>query len=443
VFTPVRFAAVWGGFAGGVTLFALLLASAGALRSAVKQMFLDAPEKKGIHGLDAIVDAVSGGSLVLYKYDSSFTWWSGFLAYLGLPLLVVAGVLYVAARPGRGPSPKTVGLLAIPAAILIGSLTRYAVLDPLSDLPRTFLTVTTLLAALAPKRVLRWFGLHPLVAIGLGALPLAADWAMEMSLPGRGWGDATALVTGVLLFCLASRRVTEKAKVTMCATLAFVGLVHFGVYVRAGLNPFAKDDSADGTLAENHLSTTNPVLRGVQINEPRKIALEWLSSKVRPETSCFVYGNMPILYDLLACKNPTRVDSTIADFITNADANAAIADLEKDPPEWIIAQEKSWMNPDLAVDMTSEYDHLNSLNRETSKTLHLGLRRLLVDYDFVGEVGDVLGPELSRQAEAHRDMIDATRLYHRKRRRDTEGESRRDPTTERPYMHRSRVTGQP
>lgn len=415
-FTRRHFVAFWGGFGAGLALFVVCLASTGALRSAIKQMFIDGPEKKGLHGIDTILDPISGGSLVLYKFDPSFTWWSGLLTYVGLPILVVAAVFYVSARPRRALPPKTIGMMILPAALVVASLTRYAVLDPTSDLPRTFFTVTTLVAVGFPKHLLRWFGLHPLVAIGLGTLPLAADWAMEMSVPGRGWGDSAALVTGVLLFCLASRRVDEKSKVAMCAMLAVVGLVHFAVYVRAGQNPFAKDDSADGTLAENHLTSSNPLLRGVLINEPRKRALDWLSSKVRPNGSCFVYGNLPVLYDLLACKNPTRIDATIADFITNADARKAIDDLAQNPPEWIIAQEKSWMNPDLAMELTtSEYEHLNSLNRETSKTLHVGLRHLLAQYELVGEVGDVLGPELIRRAEAQRDTIDATRLYHRKR----------------------------
>jgi hypothetical protein len=414
-FTWPRLAALWGGFAAALALFAISLASAGALGAALEQLFVDAPEKKGIHVVDAILDAISGGSLVVYKFDPSFTWWSGLLAYLGLPTLVVGAILYLLAFPKRAPSPQTLGLIGIPGAVLIASLTRYAVLDPFSDLPRTFLTLTTIVSVVSPKRLLRWFGLHPVAAIGLGTLPLATDWAMELSLPGRGWGDATSLVTGVLLFCLASRRLGERVKVAGCAALALVGLLHFGVYVRAGVNPFAKDDSADGTLAENHIAASHPMLRGLLINEPRQQALDWLLSKVHPDSTCFVYGNLPVLYDLLACKNPTRVDSTLADFITNADAQKAIDDLERSPPEWIIAQEKSWMNPDLADDMTAEYEHLNSLNRETSKTLHLGLRRLVSDdYEVVGEIGEALGPELARQAASHRDMLDATRLYHRK-----------------------------
>lgn len=412
-FTKRRLAALWGGYAAALAIVAGLLASSGALRPAIQQMFFDAPEKKGIHGVDAVLDAVSGGALVLYKYDPSFTWYSGVLAYLGLPALVVAAVLYLLAAPRREPTPATTALIGIPAAILMASLTRYAVLDPFADLPRTLFTITTLLAIVAPGRIRRWFGVHPLAAIALGGLPLASDWAMEMSLPGRGWGDATSLVTGVLLFCLASRRLAERTKVLGCAALAVVGLVHFVVFVRAGVNPFAKDDSADGTLADNHVQAVHPVLRGLYINEPRKVALDWLVSKVRPNSTCFVYGNLPILYDLLACRNPTRVDSTLADFVSRGDARAAISALEKDPPEWIIAQEKSWMNPDLATELTgAEYDSLNSLNRETSEILHAGLRQLIASYEVVGEVSDVLGPELARQAASHRDMLDSTRVYH-------------------------------
>src|SRR6185436_7254288 len=73
---------LWGGFAMGVVLLLVGLALIGALGPGLQQMFLDAPEKKGIHGLDAALDGISGGSLV----DGNFAhWWSGLLFWLGLP----------------------------------------------------------------------------------------------------------------------------------------------------------------------------------------------------------------------------------------------------------------------------------------------------------------------------------------------------------------------
>jgi hypothetical protein len=48
--------------------------------------------------------------------------------------------------------------------------------------------------------------------------------------------------------------------------------------------------------------------------------------------TCFVYGIVPILYDLVECKNPTMIDVTIPDFITAADAEHALAILRTQPP---------------------------------------------------------------------------------------------------------------
>jgi hypothetical protein len=409
-FTRQRFIALWAGFAGGLILVFGVLAIAGAAGDAIQQMFLDAPAKKGVHGVAAILDAISGGALVA---GPDFKWWSGFLVFLGAPCLVVGLSVYIASRKGELSAGAT-GMMIVPIALLVGFYTRYSTLAFFSDVPRIFLSVTVAFAVLAPARLRTWFGLEPLVAIGLGALPLASDWALEMSFPGRGWGDAPALVVGTILVSLASTRIPLRVKTALCAALAVAGLTHVIVLLRAGYNPFAKDTAGDGSLAETRFKVRNPATAGLVINESRKKALEWMQSQVTPNSSCFVYANLPVLYTLLDCRNPTRVDSTAADFITADDANTAIATLRANPPDFIIAHEKSWMSPPLTLDLEGKLEHYDGLNPKASHALHIGLRSLLADYESVGTVAEAIGPELTKQAALQWDLIDATRIYRRK-----------------------------
>lgn len=408
--TRNRFVALWAGYAGALVVVFGGLALAGALGPAVQQMFLDAPAKKGIHGWGAVLDAISGGSLV----DPNFSWWGGLLFWLGLPLAIVGAAVYLGRRE-TDLSAGAVAMSVIPIGLLIGLSMRTASLNFLSDVPRTFLTAMTLFAVLTPERLRRWFGLEPLVAIGLAAVPLASDMALEMSFPGRGWGDAPSLMTGALLVSLASSRLPGRVKTLICAALAIMALVIFTEIVRAHANPFAQIDSADGTIRENKYKVDHPLLAGMRIHAARKTTIQWLIATIPPGSTCFIYGNMPVLYDLLSCRNPTRVDTTAADFITADDAEEAAAILRKDPPEFLIAHEQQWMNPPLTLDLHGDLAQYDGLNPRASRAVHLGVRAILDQYESLGTIGEHLDEAQLKQISVQRDVISAVRIYRRKR----------------------------
>lgn len=403
-----RFAALAIGYAGCLVVVALLLASQGALGAAIQQMFLDAPAKKGVHGTAAVLDAISGGALVA---GDGFRWWSGFLMYLGVPAAVSAAILWLGSR--RDPiSPGHVAMAVMPVALLVGLATRYATLGWFTDLPRTFLTVAISLAVLSPDRLRRWTGLEPLLVVGLGALPLASDFALEMSFPGRGWGDLPALVSGALVLCLATPRLSQRTKLTLCAGFAVMGMVHVAVCLRARINPFAQADSIDGSMRESKYAVAHPMLEGMRVTRNRRAGLTWLVATVPPGSTCFVYGNMPVLYSLLGCTNPTQLDSTAGDFITAADANRATAILRANPPEFIVTQERAWMNPPLTDDPSVA--NYTGLNPPASRAIHGGLRALIDRYESLGTAGEAMGPELAALSAIQRDHLDTVRIYRRK-----------------------------
>ena len=407
-FTRQRFVAMWAGYAGALVVVFGMLALVGALGPAIQQMFLDAPAKKGVSGLAAVADALSGGALVV---GPGWTWWGGLLVYLALPCVVVAAIVYLSSREVPVPA-AVIGMSVIPVALVLGLTVRHGSISFLTDVPRLFLCVVVAFAVLAPARLRTWFGLEPVVAIGLAMLPVASDWALEMSYPGRGWGDAPALVVGAILISLASTRLPARGKTLLCGALAVAGVLHVAVALHDDINPFAKDVGADGKLTETTFKSRNPYLRGTRISEARKRTLEWLQAQVPPRSTCFVYANLPVLYTLLDCRNPTRLDSTAADFITGDDAAAAIATLRANPPEFLIAHENSWMSPSLELDVPG----YAGLNPEASRVMHQGLRALLAEYDSIGLVGEAIGPLLAKQVATQWDTIDVTRVYRRRSR---------------------------
>lgn len=408
-FTARRFAALWGGYAVGLVLVFGLLACAGALSPASQQLFLDAAAKKGVSGLSSVLDAISGGALV----DGQHSMWGGFLFWLGAPTLVVVAIVWGLARTEPVP-PATVALLVIPGAILVSQLAQYASLSFTGDLPRMLLTTATAIAVFAPRRMRAWFGIEPVIAVGLCALPLASDWAFEMSYPGRGWGDATSLVTGALLFTFASTRLPTRAKVGLAGALAIAALSYFTAFAVWRVNPFAALDAADGTVLDNQRSVDSPILDGMRVNAARKATTEWLMREIRPGSTCFVYANMPVLYDITGCHNPTALDSTAGDFMAARDAEAAAAILRATPPDYIITHEQSWMNPLVTQDLNGKLENYGGMNPKASMAMHLGLRAIIDQYEDVGLAADILGPELARYASVQRDHHQAIRLYRRK-----------------------------
>lgn len=411
--TPRLFAALWGGFAVGVALVLALLAALGALRPAIQQMIIDAPAKKAVHGLPALLGALSGGGIVDWRY----TYVTGFLFFIGLSALIAIAIVALASREDRPVSTSAFVPLAAPAALAVALFARSASLELTTDLPRTFLAVVVGLAVLVPDRARTWFGLEPLVALGLGGLFLSSDWALEMSAPGSG--APAALVCGVVLIALASSRIPESLKVAFCGALAAVALVHVTVRAYDGSSPFQELRSTDGSLRASseraHLrGPGDAMLDGIEVTPWRARSIEWLSKVVEPGSTCFVYANMPSLYDLLDCKNPTRIDSTIVDFPSLADARRVAKALAASPPDYILAHDRMWMSPPLSQQIDAPAQ-IASWNPRVSFTLHRGLRNILDGYESLGTVAEAIGPTLANQAALWWDGVESMHVYRRLR----------------------------
>ena len=145
-------------------------------------------------------------------------------------------------------------------------------------------------------------------------------------------GDWPALATGAVMLALASGWLTARAKTALCATLCAASLIHVTVFLCTGSNPFAKVEASDGKLDETQFLARAPELRGMRVSESRQKALAWLTKQVPRGSTCFMYGTIPIIYDLLRCKNPTRLDVTIPDFLTTGTPKTPSRPCARIPP---------------------------------------------------------------------------------------------------------------
>jgi len=241
-----------------------------------------------------------------------------------------------------------------------------------------------------------------------------SDWALEMSFPGRGWGDPPALVAGVIGIAMASTALTPVIKRNLALALVTVGLVQVVRPLAVGENPLSVNGCGAGSLADADFIPHQSPLRGMRITESRQKLVDFLQRSVKPSSTCFVYGNVPMVYDLLHCSNPTLIDTTAADFFTGDDAERAIATLRAHPPDYLVTQDTMWMNPPLSLDLGGDVARYGGLNPRSSMVIHVGLRSLLDRYEQLGYVPDVLGPTLAKQASEPWDVMDAVHLYRRK-----------------------------
>jgi len=411
-FNRSSLARFWGGYGAGLLLLGGALGAQGALGPAIQQMLLDAPQKKNVAGTEALFDMLSGGWATQAKYDTTLTFKSSFFRYQAAPLFASIVLLVALSRPRV--SRFSIALGVLPFGYLVGGITSFWSFDAYHDFPRTLATLASAWLLVNPSRLARAFGVGEVVLAPLLTLPLAMEWAMELSFPGRGWSEIASLMTAFLVIFGASTHITYPFKLACLGLLAFAQVDLYRDWSAQGLNPFIKFDYYEGTIAEQHVQPDVRALDGVRINEGRAKFIAWIRSHIAPGESCFIYGSMPALYDVAECHNPSNLDTTAADFFTEADGTRVIARLKSTPPKWIIAQVSHWMNPDLEMPFNGNDGIYSGLNPRASKVMHLGLRDLLPNYELLEpskSIFDAAQLELVTKAPDHLERV---RLYRRR-----------------------------
>jgi hypothetical protein len=401
----------WGGYAGALAAFSAVLIAQGAFGATVSQLIVDAPQKKSVLGADVILDVFSGGGLV--ERAPPFTPLIGFMRFNAVPLVLSTIILLALWRRPR-ESSGAVLLAMLPVGVILARVTTTLEIGALDDLPRVFGLLTLVIVLATPRTAARMLGIAAPVAAFVLAIPLALEMALEASYHGRGWVDWSSMMALCLLLGLASRRITRTKKVVGCAALALVGVVNASWLAHRDLDPFVKDDMFEGTLTETRFAIDVDVARGMYSDEAKYRVVEWLRDRVHPDDTCFVYGSSAFLYDVLGCRNPTALDITISEFFTAADGERVVRQLALNPPQWIIAAETHWTNPDLTTPPGDDSIYWGGPNGAAAKVLHVGVRRLLDGYEVAGETVEALPPALIPMAERHAEKPHRFRLYRRR-----------------------------
>jgi hypothetical protein len=405
-------ASFWGGLLGGLCAFALILAAQGALGPTFQQLILDAPAKKSVLNVDALLDSISGGGLV--ERTPPFTPLTGFLFYNGVPLILGTIILLALWRRPREDAGGVL-LAMVPIGVALARISSTWLIGALDDFPRVFGILALAVVLLLPRAGARMLGMPVPTAAVVLALPLALEFALEASYFGRGWVDSSSMIVLALLVGLRTKRIGKSKKTVACAAFAMVGVLNAAWLAHRGYDPFAKDDMFEGTLADTRFTSDASATRGIYLDETKLLVTGWLRARVRPGDTCFVYGTSSMLYDLLECTNPTGLDITISDFFSVQDGERAVEQLKRSPPEWIVAAESHWTNPDLATPYTGDDSiYWSGPNGGAAKALHVGLQSMLNRYELMGETSEALRPDLLPQAEAHPEKPHRFRLYHRR-----------------------------
>lgn len=277
-------------------------------------------------------------------------WWVRWYVFLGIPVLVTGTVFWLAARREE-LSMSAVALVAMPALVIGGLLMRYALLDVALDLPRVLLVVVIVTA---------WFGVEPRVALPIGGLALA--------LPS----PTPSLLATLIVVLLSSRHLGLHHRRIVGWGAAAVAIVHLLVAARAGAELYAIE-GVKHVRDEVHIE--DPAFAGLRATSPQKSLATWLATTIAPGSTCFVAGNAPILYDLLRCTNPTRMDVT---------SGALPVALFASPPDYLIVHDTT------------------------------GLEGLLEGYELVGTAERAMGPEIAQLAARDVDGLASYRLYRRR-----------------------------
>ena len=324
----------WLGYGGGFAV-ALAVAPGGVLDSL-----------GGLVTLRGWVDAATGGALAA---GGDRSWLGALIVGAALPAALVGVVAWLAARD-REISLGALGVLAVPVAFAINLVMRDARLDDLSNVPRALATLVVAVALARPARLGEWLGLDRAAVLALAAIPLAADWALQLA--GDG-GDAPALVLGAIAIALASAHLSPRIKTTGCAALAAVGLVRVAVCWHTGESLLDRP----GLRRDAAFSLHNRHLRGLKLDRAHKTALDWLAGVVPPHATCSVDPTVRALATVLDCRPPGA---------------------DEPPAEYVIARDDAWVAP---------------------------------GYARIGACADVLGPQLADQASHAPDQLQRLVVY--------------------------------
>ncbi|MBE9037039.1 hypothetical protein [aff. Roholtiella sp. LEGE 12411] len=379
-----------------------------ALYEAFDELFFTAAEKKNVSTIISLIDAFSGG----LNSDSSI---KEILKYVVIPLLVSVGIFILIREPIKSlPNNKLnlnrLATVAIPALLIFGIATNKFVGSGellFYDLPRTFFSIALIASCVFPKKSQLILGLpHPIFPL-LIALTLGTTWAMQISWPGRPYIYNDMLVITVILTMLMSTKICASWKRGLSlAFLAVTVSIFFSNLVSHSLG--AEGNYYYGFYKDTNYSLNQPMTKFIKVTKEKAKTFYMLHQNINIGDSCFIYGSASVLYSILQCNNPTRLDLTNSDALTLNSAIKTVSSLRNTPPKWIIDTGKGgFYIQDIFNGSRNFYGPFNQLG---SKELHTGLQELINDYQLVNTVKDMFSRKEKLESRDH-DQVIRFRLY--------------------------------
>ncbi len=388
-----------------------------SLSAAFYHLFIGASEKKDISTFSSLIDALSGGAIY---HNSSIR---EIIAYLLLPLALCAIAFLIIRKSNNlaNQNFNSVELLnkyrvsptiVVIILFIVGAFLGKKILGGnnilVYDIPRTFFTLALIASCVFPEKSKQFFGLpYPIFPL-LIALTLGTTWAMQMSWPGRPYTDDDVLVFLATLTVIMSTKISPKWKKGLALAFLFVtASVFSGHVIRDSIGVEAKY-YIPGFYQNTRYSLEHPMTKFVKVTKEKAQAFLMLQQNINPGDSCFIYGSASVLYTLLDCQNPTRVDITNSDALTLKTAREAVSVLKANPPKWIVDTGKGgFYIPDIYDGSPNFYGAFNQLS---PKELHTGLQSLIGDYQLVTTVKDRF-PKGEKLETRDQDKVFRFRLY--------------------------------
>jgi len=407
-----------------------------SLSQALYHLFIGASEKKSISTFSSLIDALSGGAI--YRNSSI----SEIFIYLILPLILCILAFFITLKPeelvfNQNSNYNNVTTLSntnfnykrqikfkifnnyrliftilLVILLIINVSLGKIFLDENNiifyDIPRTFFSLALIASCIFPEKSKQFLGLpYPIFPL-LIALTLGTTWAMQMSWSGRPYTDDDVLIFSATLTIIMSTKISPSWKKALALAFLFItASVFSGYVVRDSIGVEAKY-YIPGFYQNTRYPLEHPMTKFVKVTKEKAQAFSMLQENIKPGDSCFIYGSASVLYTLLDCQNPTRIDITNSDALTLKIAREAVSVLKANPPKWIVDTGKGgFYIPDIYDGSPNFYGAFNQLS---PKELHTGLQSLIGDYQLVTTV-KARFPKGEKLETRDQDKVFRFRLY--------------------------------
>jgi hypothetical protein len=362
-----------------------------SLIPALNSLIFEASSKKNIQLHKSIIDALTGGE----EFSNAIS----IIKTQLFPGLISVCLLVVPFYQTKNIKHSSIIRLIVAsplAFVILGKLTNTAVFY--YDIPRTFFSIILLFGCLFPQRSKDLLGLsNPVFPLVL-SLFLGIVWSQQISWPGRPYTFDLPLIILSVLFIVFSVKISSNLKKYLALSFLFCMVLLFSIGI------FTKSIGTEGYFSKRYENTNNKIESNmteyIKVTPLKSQVFSMLKNRIQPGETCFISGSAAVLYTLLKCENPTRLDITNSDALTQKYVDDLLLMLQNNSPKWIVDTGRFG-----GIDGTFIKTDFNPLIVEK---LQKGLEKLAEKYKIVETAQNL--PAFKSSFPVH-DNIKAYRLF--------------------------------